>query len=246
MIDDKYTYPGSGGVLVNKLNIREPDRLDAAMNRIATAGMTHLGQQGPPARPDAAYLQHVHRTLFSPVLEWAGQLRDVDTGAGGTSVIYARPAFIPAEMGRLFGRLEATDYLRGLPREEFADRLGIAWGDLTAIHPFRDGNTRSQSVYVSMLAARAGYEIDWPTIEVDHLREVRLAAVTGRDHDLRALLREHTTEITNEPGSRRRVTPDVARWVGHAPTSLDDDRESRSWHHRAADRHTSAGRDLEF
>lgn len=36
MIDDKYTYLGSGGVLVNRLNLRDDDRLDAALNDAAS------------------------------------------------------------------------------------------------------------------------------------------------------------------------------------------------------------------
>lgn len=35
--DDKYTYPGSGGVLVNNYNIRDAEQLDKAVNAVAGA-----------------------------------------------------------------------------------------------------------------------------------------------------------------------------------------------------------------
>ncbi|HKU10788.1 MAG TPA: hypothetical protein VJQ61_06115 [Sinomonas sp.] len=55
---------------------------------------------------------------------------------------------------------------------------------MTAIHRFRDGNTRSQSAYVSMLAERAGHPIDWRLIDVDLLRELRLHAMAGHEKAL--------------------------------------------------------------
>jgi len=36
-LDDKYTYPGSGGVLVNRFGIRDAARLDQLVNDIRPA-----------------------------------------------------------------------------------------------------------------------------------------------------------------------------------------------------------------
>jgi fido (protein-threonine AMPylation protein) len=47
------------------------------------------------------------------------------------------------------------------------------------IHPFRDGNTRSQSLFVSNLARAAGHPIDWRLVEVGDLRAARLQAMQG-------------------------------------------------------------------
>lgn len=91
----------------------------------------------------------------------------------------------------MFSRLEGEDYLRGLDPDDFAHRLGERWGDLSAIHPFRDGNTRSQSAWVSMVALRAGHRIDWRRIDVDSLRDLRLHAVAGRPAPLGRYLRKH-------------------------------------------------------
>ncbi len=35
-VDDKYTYPGSGGVLINAAGIRDHAELDEAMNDVAS------------------------------------------------------------------------------------------------------------------------------------------------------------------------------------------------------------------
>ncbi len=192
--DDKYTYPDSGGVLVNRLDIRDPVRLDEALNDYATAGWFAVRRQAVPERPDFGYLRRIHRELFGDVLDWAGQLRETNTTASGTSIAYARPEYIDESLRSLFGRLDREDYLRGLDAEPFAQRLAERWGELTAIHPFRDGNTRSQSIYFSALAHRAGHPVDWTRVEVSRLRELRLAAITGRDGPLGEYLRDRLLE----------------------------------------------------
>jgi cell filamentation protein len=95
--------------------------------------------------------------------------------------------------------------LRGLGREEFAGRLAVRWGELSAIHPFRDGNTRSQSVYVSVLAARAGYGIDWARLEVARLRGLRITAIAGTEGPLASYLGEHLLR-TSPPGDADTIT----------------------------------------
>ncbi len=96
---------------------------------------------------------------------------------------------------RLFAVFHAEDYLLGLPIDDFAARLAERWGDLTAIHPFRDGNTRSQSAWVTSVAWRAGYRLDWRGIDVPVLRELRLHAVVGSSEPLAAYLREHLSGV---------------------------------------------------
>jgi hypothetical protein len=48
-LDDKYTYPGSNGVLINKLSLRTHDQLDNAMNEYASLVVRgprpHLGTE---------------------------------------------------------------------------------------------------------------------------------------------------------------------------------------------------------
>lgn len=182
--DDKYTYPGSGGVLVNKLGIRDASRLDEALNDYASVAWAALRREPIPEPPDFQYLRDIHRRLFARVLPWAGQLRDVDAQATGAGIAYCRPAYIEDSLDSLFGRLGRENYLAGLGRREFADKLAERWGELSAIHPFRDGNTRSQAAYVTGLAVRAGHPIDWQRVDVEQLRTLRLAAIAGREKPL--------------------------------------------------------------
>lgn len=179
--DDKYTYPGSGGVLVNAYSIRDATALDALINDFVSLRLADIdGVAGPT--PDFASLQRIHRAMFADVVPAiAGRVRDVDVGAVGTGIAYCRPDFVESNLSDLFARLDHEDYLRGFESRDFANALAERWGFLTQIHPFRDGNTRSQSVWVSRLALRAGFEIDWRRVDVPTLRDLRVRAMLGRE-----------------------------------------------------------------
>jgi len=194
-VDDKYTYPGSGGVLVNAAGIRDQRQLDEAMNDVASITMAEVRAERVPDRPDYAYLRGIHERMFGDLVPGiAGKIRDVDVQATGTGIPYCRPEYIDANLSTLFGKLEREDYLAGLDADTFAVRLADRWGELSAIHPYRDGNTRSQSIYVSAIAERAGHPIDWERVDVDELRTVRLQAVAGNDRPLADYLRTHLVE----------------------------------------------------
>lgn len=101
-----------------------------------------------------------------------------------------------------FRRLENDGYLRGRDGHGFAEGLADHWGEITALDPFRGGNTRSQSAFVSMLANRAGFTIQWSQIDVDMLRSLRLEAVarssTPLAEYLESRLRPSTTASEEE------------------------------------------------
>lgn len=84
-----------------------------------------------------------------------------------------------------------------MPRDQFVDRLAYRWGELTALHRMSDGNTRSQSAFVTQLAAAAGYRIDWERVDVDELRNVRLHAVASSERPLADYLRYRVESFTD-------------------------------------------------
>jgi len=57
----------------------------------------------------------------------------------------------------VFGAIARDDFLRGMDHDTVADRLAYHWGETTALHPFRDGNTRTQRLYFHQLTTEAGW-----------------------------------------------------------------------------------------
>jgi cell filamentation protein len=68
--------------------------------------------------------------------------------------------------------------LRGLSPGAFAAGAGPIMGDLNYVHPFREGNGRTQLQYLEQLAARAGHPVDLARIEPE-----RWLAASRASHD---------------------------------------------------------------
>ncbi|NLB47880.1 MAG: cell filamentation protein Fic, partial [Microbacteriaceae bacterium] len=185
---DRYSYPNSL-VLINKLGITDYDRWKAVETAAIHQRMVELTEHPIPGRFDLAHLQAIHRHLTQDLYVWGGDIRDTDTHPGGTGIAHCRPQFIAPEAERVFDALAARDYLRGLDADAFSDGLAWVWGETTAIHPFRDVNTRSQHIMFNQLARDAGWIIDWSQIPGDVFAHARTLAIVEDHSGIDALIR---------------------------------------------------------
>jgi cell filamentation protein len=55
--------------------------------------------------------------------------------------------------------------LRSLERDAFIDRLTYYLGEVNAIHPFREGNGRTQRAFFEQLAYDAGFTLAWQHLD---------------------------------------------------------------------------------
>lgn len=182
-LDDKYTYPGSGGVLVNRLGIRDLGRLDQALNDYASVAWVQLRQLPPPEPPGFDYLRTIHREMFGSLLHWAGELRETDVQATGTGIAYARPEYISDSLHSLFRKLEREDFLSGLDSSAFTDRLADRWGEL--------------STGGSALLGCELYAYDLPPL--DRARNGDRGVRPRRDHRIRGASAKASSSIERSP-----------------------------------------------
>ena len=184
---DHYTYPGTE-VLVNIPGYTHPAAWKEAETAVIGAHARALIRNPLPGSFDLPHLQAIHAALVEGFYTWGGQLRDTDTGPGGTGLAHCRPEFIPAEAARIFGALRDMDHLRGRNADGFAKGLAWVWGETTATHCFRDVNTRSQFVFFNQLAADAGWVIDWNRIDAHVFAHARTVAIHRDEKGIDALL----------------------------------------------------------
>jgi cell filamentation protein len=83
-----------------------------------------------------------HRHLFQDVYSWAGRIRTVRIFKQDSAFCY--PEHVDREMRRLFAGLAKQSYLRRLEARPFAGKAGHLLAELNAVHPFREGNGRTQ------------------------------------------------------------------------------------------------------
>lgn len=63
-------------------------------------------------------------------------------------------------MSDVHRRIRNRKYFRGLLADEFSVHAAEIIGDLNYVHPFSDGNGRTQLHYYKQLAEQAGFEVD--------------------------------------------------------------------------------------
>ena len=80
------------------------------------------------------------------------------------------------------------NYLRGLPREPFVDRLAHYFAEVNAIHPFREGNGRTQRAFFHQLCRMAGWPIDWTNLDPEANIAASMTSLHGDNGPLRSIL----------------------------------------------------------
>lgn len=156
---DPYAYPGTH-VLRNRLGIADARKLDRIERRLVG---DRIAEGVPLGSFDLAHLRAIHRHLFQDVYDWAGELRTVEIFKGGNQFQFRQ--FIPTGMADVHRRLTRAGFLKRLPASEFAREAGIIIGDINYIHPFREGNGRTQVQYLKQLAEQAGHALDLKRID---------------------------------------------------------------------------------
>jgi cell filamentation protein len=150
VFDDPYCYKGTS-VLKNRGNIRDAKRLEAF-----ELEMSNLRAREPLPAGDftPSHYCKIHHHLFRDVYPWAGKYRTVRTSKGGNPFCY--PEFIDKSMRVLFGKLETEPFKPGADQAQFVTTAANFLAELNAIHPFREGNGRSQLALLHMLGERSG------------------------------------------------------------------------------------------
>jgi cell filamentation protein len=93
--------------------------------------------------------------------------------------MFCYPEHITDQMRRLFGDLADQNYLRDIEPPPFAHGVAHFLTQLNAIHPFREGNGRTQNLFLGMIADRAGHPLDHDRIEPPKLLDAMIRSFFG-------------------------------------------------------------------
>ena len=186
MAEDPYVYPDSS-VLRNRFGEHDAARLSEREAAATAVRIAELAERPIAGRYDLRHLQAVHAHIFGDVYDWAGELRTVTIARGD---VFALPEHIKPYLDRVLDALAAENYLRELDRDAFIDRLTYYLGEINSVHPFREGNGRTQRAFLSQLAREAGFRIEWLRLDTARNIEASQAAHRGNEQPLRDMLAE--------------------------------------------------------
>ncbi len=78
-----------------------------------------------------------------------------------------------------FARLKDMNDFQGLDRSELVDEITDLYHELNMLHPFREGNGRTQRLFFSLLLRRLGYSISYAECDTDELMMATIYAGQG-------------------------------------------------------------------
>jgi len=180
--DAIYCYAGTD-VLRNKLDIKDATEL---ANFEAEISNQRAQEPIPPGDLDYAHYCALHKHLFQDVCDWAGELRKIRIGKGGNWFCF--PENIHFEMTKLFASLAEQNSFSGLGKIEFPKRSAHFLAELNAIHPFREGNGRTQLSFLGIMAEQAGHPLDFEQLDPDKILAAIIESFTGGEDNLRGVI----------------------------------------------------------
>ena len=151
----------------------------------------------------------MHKEIFQDVYSWAGTVRNVNISKGNS-------LFCPAEnihhyVQNIFDKLKKETYFKGLPKEEFCHKAAELFGDINALHPFREGSDRTQKEFIYHLAKNAGYELDLNKADKSQYMKASIESMMTSSKKMETLMNDliRPLEKVKKPKIKRKLTLNI-------------------------------------
>ena len=165
MYDLVYCYPNSD-VLMNNFNIRDQRVLSRIEQRFTAFRLLELADKTEFGDFDIKHFCDIHQYIFQDIYAWAGDFRTVDIAKGN---LFCKAEFLNTEAERVFQEILLRRDFAGSKTEDAAKILAYVLSELNALHPFREGNGRTQREFIRQLAFVNGYHIDYTLISQEEM-----------------------------------------------------------------------------
>lgn len=188
--DDPYCYAGTS-VLRNLLDIKDQQILEDAEAKFSAIAIRKIEFLPPPYTMDL--WRSIHRKLFCEVYEWAGNFRTVDISKGSTR--FCSNNFIPTEGSKLFSKLREENWLVDAEYNIFIQKIAYYFCEINVLHPFREGNGRSQRIIFEFICMNCGYSIDWSKTSPTEWIDANIAGFNGIYGPMEAIFKRIISKI---------------------------------------------------
>ena len=204
---DIYLYEDTS-VLKNKLNIKDSKKLDELEGAIVSLNIARLATH-PLSIKSVLDIKRIHKELFSDLYEWAGVNRTIniykdEPVLGGLSVNYSDYRNIDSDLNALDKSFKTIKW-ENLKHIEIIDEIVKLISRLWKIHCFREGNTRTTTVFLYLLMRQIGLKVNTDFIG-KHAKFFRNALVLASIDQYSEY--EHLTNILLDSVSTKIITED--------------------------------------
>lgn len=159
---DPYVYDGTN-VLINLKDIKDQSKLDNFESTMANLALTKLYKENPKISSVFSIFD-IHKTLFEKVYSWAGEKRSIniykqEEVLAGLSVEYSKADKIEADLRKIDKEYSKISW-EYLPKEKKIEKVVKISSAIWQVHPFREGNTRTISVFIFFLMKRLNLDLN--------------------------------------------------------------------------------------
>ena len=186
-LTDDY-YEGTN-CLINKFNIQNEEQLAKIEAGITLAKTAELERSPISASFDFEHYKQIHKYLFEDLYDWAGKVRTVDISKKGTNFTSAKN--IEAVANACFKRLKSHNYFRNIEFDDFVENIVDFYCSTNMLHPFREGNGRTQRIFIAQLIRFCGYDINFSEIDTDELMVATIHSANGITYYLKEIFKNH-------------------------------------------------------
>ena len=185
-LDNKgiYCYEGSD-VLINKLNIRDEETFYKAERLYTSIRQSELKANPLKGNLDFNHLKAIHFYLFQDLFYWAGKTRTI---AIAKKNLFCLPEHIDSYANEIFSKLKRDNYYQENDESQFIESIANLLSDINALHPFREGNGRTQREFIRYIGLLSGYDFDWSKVTEEENIVASFESVNGDNDKLKKII----------------------------------------------------------
>lgn len=187
---DSGCYEGTT-CLINKFDIRDEKQLKEVEEGITLAKAMLLEQEPIHGSFDFDHFKAIHRFLFCDLYDWAGEIRTVNISKKRTNFTDHNEIerIGTATLNKIkHGCLDNLDF------NTFAEKIAVLYHEINILHPFREGNGRTERTFFTQLIRQYGYDINFAEVDTDLLMIATIQAAQGVMDYLISFFREAIEE----------------------------------------------------
>ncbi len=196
----KYTYERTADycykdtdVLINKLNITNEDDLFNAERELVSLRTYELNEIPLKGNFDFQYLKDIHKYLFQDIYRWAGDTRNCNIAKQD---LFCLAEHIESFSNKIFNKLRLEKYFVDYDNETTLEKLVELFADINALHPFREGNGRSQRVFIESLAKINGIYLDLTNVSKEDMIIASHDSINGDYKRLKDIFKDNSHIIS--------------------------------------------------
>lgn len=174
------------------------------MSEIEYTSIAMFSLQKKPVQGDFDFdhLCEIHKRLFQKLYDWAGKPRTVNIGKGN---LFCLVQNIPSYADSIFQTYYPQCKSAAGNKEQFVDVLTEHYGDLNALHPFREGNGRTQREFARKVCFTCGYAFDLTHTNHREMLHASILSFQGNNQELKDIFQKAVQPITDYEKHQKRL-----------------------------------------